>query len=207
MIYFLYQLNELVSMLEKLFGSKTRVSLLKLFCLNPGKQFYVREIERKTNCSYISVSNELKNLQEFGLLKSKLNGNQKNFWIDEQFLLYEDLQKIILKTEGVTKTIMDKFPALKNVDFLFIYGSFASGKAEVQSDLDLFIVGTAGYDDLIDIIVKNEKEIGRPINFTIYKPEDLVTRIKNQDSFILNVVKEPKIMLIGDENEFKALGT
>jgi predicted nucleotidyltransferase len=194
-------------MLEKLFGSKARVSLLTLFCLNPGKQFYVREIERKTNLSYISVSNELKNLQEFGLLKSKFNGNQKNFWIDEHFVLYEDLQKIILKTEGVTKTIMDTFSSLKNVDFLFIYGSFASGKANVQSDLDLFIVGNASYEELIDIIVKNEKEIGRPINFTIYKQEDLVTRIKNQDSFILNVVKEPKIMLIGDENEFKALGT
>jgi predicted nucleotidyltransferase len=194
-------------MLEKLFGSKARVSLLTLFCLNPGKQFYVREIERKTNLSYISVSNELKNLQDLGLLKSKFNGNQKNFWIDEHFVLYEDLQKIILKTEGVTKTIMDTFSSLKNVDFLFIYGSFASGKANVQSDLDLFIVGNASYDELIDIIVKNEKEIGRPINFTIYKQEDLVTRIKNQDSFIMNVVKEPKIMLIGDENEFKALGT
>ena len=194
-------------MLEKLFGSKARASLLTLFCLNPGKQFYVREIERKTNLSYISVSNELKNLQEFGLLKSKFNGKQKNFWIDEHFVLYEDLQKIILKTEGVTKTIMDKFSSLKNVDFLFIYGSFASVKANIQSDLDLFIVGNAGYDDLIDIIIKNENKIGRQINFTIYKQEDLVSRIKNQDSFIMNIVKEPKIMLIGDENEFKALGT
>jgi predicted nucleotidyltransferase len=207
MIYFLYQLNERVPMLEKLFGSKARASLLTFFCLNPGKQFYVREIERLTNLSYISVSNELKNLQEFGLLKSKFKGNQKNFWIDEHFVLYEELQKIILKTEGVTKTIMDTFSSLKNVDFLFIYGSFASGKANVQSDLDVFIVGNASYDEVIDIIVKNEKETGRQINFTMYKQEDLLSRIKNQDSFIMNVVNEPKIMLIGSENEFKALGT
>jgi len=194
-------------MLEKLFGSKARVSLLTLFCLNPKKQFYVREIERKTRLSYISVSNELKNLQEFGLLKSTFIGNQKHFWIDEQFPLYEDLQKIILKTEGVTKTIMDTFSSLKNVDFLFIYGSFASGKANVQSDLDLFIVGNVSHDDVIDMIVKKENEIGRPINFTIYKQEDLMSRIKNQDSFIMNIVNEPKIMLTGSENEFKALGT
>jgi predicted nucleotidyltransferase len=194
-------------MLEKLFGSKARVSLLTLFCLNPGKQFYVREIERKTNLSYISVSNELKNLQEFGLLKSTFKGNQKHFWIDEHFVLYEDLQKIILKTEGVTKTIMDTFSLLKNIDFLFIYGSFASGKANVQSDLDLFIVGNVSHDDVIDMIVKKENEIGRPINVTIYKQEDLMSRIKNQDSFIMNVIKEPKIMITGSENEFKALGT
>jgi len=194
-------------MLEKLFGSKARVSLLTFFCLNPGKQFYVREIERKTNLTYISVSNELKNLQEFGLLKSKFNGNQKNFWIDEHFILYEDLQKLILKTEGVSKTITDNFSSLKNIEFLFIYGSFASGKADVQSDLDLFVVGDISYDDFIDITVKNEKTIGRLINFTIYKHEDLITRIKNQDSFIMNVLKEPKIMIIGTENEFKTLGT
>ncbi len=190
-------------MLEKLFGSKARVSLLTFFCLNPGKQFYVREIERKTNLTYISVSNELKNLQEFGLLKSKFNGNQKNFWIDEHFILYEDLQKLILKTEGVSKTIIDNFSSLKNIEFLFIYGSFASGKADVQSDLDLFVVGDISYDDFIDITVKNEKTIGRLINFTIYKHEDLISRIKNQDSFIMNVLKEPKIMIIGTENEFK----
>jgi len=194
-------------MLEKLFGSKARVSLLTFFCLNPGKQFYVREIERKTNLTYISVSNELKNLQEFGLLKSKFNGNQKNFWIDEHFILYEDLQKLILKTEGVSKTITDNFSSLKNIEFLFIYGSFASGKADVQSDLDLFVVGDISYDDFIDITVKNEKTIGRLINFTIYKHEDLISRIKNQDSFIMNVLKEPKIMIIGTENEFKTLGT
>jgi len=194
-------------MLEKLFGSKARVSLLTFFYLNPGKQFYVREIERKTNLTYISVSNELKNLQEFGLLKSKFNGNQKNFWIDEHFILYEDLQKLILKTEGVSKTITDNFSSLKNIEFLFIYGSFASGKADVQSDLDLFVVGDISYDDFIDITVKNEKTIGRLINFTIYKHEDLISRIKNQDSFIMNVLKEPKIMIIGTENEFKTLGT
>ena len=134
-------------------------------------------------------------------------GNQKHFRINEQFLLYENLQTFILKTEGVAKTITDTFSLLKNADFLFIYGSFASGKANVQSDLDVFIVGNVSYDDVIDMIVKKENEIGRPINFTIYKQEDLVSRIKNQDSFIMNVLNEPKIMLTGNEHEFKALGT
>lgn len=84
-------------------------------------------------------------------------GNQKHFRIDEQFLLYEDLQTLILKTEGVTKTITDTFSLLKNADFLFIYGSFASGKANVQSDLDVFIVGNVSYDDVIDMIVKKRE--------------------------------------------------
>jgi len=194
-------------MLESIFGSKTRVSLLTLFCLNPGKQYYIREISRIINTTYVVVSAELKNLEKFGLLKSKLDGNQKYYRVDEQFFLYEDLQKLVLKTEGVIKTLKDELAILKNIDFLFVYGSFASGKANAQSDIDLFIVGNLNYDDLIEVIGKNEKKIGRPINFTIYKKEELTTRIQNQDSFIMNVINAPKIPLIGNENEFNSLGT
>lgn len=153
------------------------------------------------------VSVELQNLEAFGLLKSKVDGSQKYYWIDEQFFLYEDFQKLILKTEGVIKTLKDELSILQNIDFLFVYGSFASGKANSQSDIDLFIVGNLNYENLIEVIGKNEKKLERPINFTIYKKEELITRIQNQDSFVLNVINSPKILLIGNENEFNSLGT
>jgi predicted nucleotidyltransferase len=194
-------------MLESVFGSKTRVSLFTLFCLNPGKKYYIREISRIINTTYGVVSAELQNLETFGLLKSKVDGSQKYYWIDEQFFLYEDFQKLVLKTEGVIKTLKDELSILQNIDFLFVYGSFASGKANAQSDIDLFIVGNLNYEDLIEAIGKNEKKLERPINFTIYKKEELITRIQNQDSFVLNVINSPKIPLIGNENEFNSLGT
>jgi hypothetical protein len=36
-------------MLERLFGSRTRVKLLRLFLTNPGVEFFVREISRKVD--------------------------------------------------------------------------------------------------------------------------------------------------------------
>ena len=56
--------------IEALFGSKTRVKLLNLFLTNPDKSFYVREITRLIDEQVNSVRRELKNLEEFKVVKS-----------------------------------------------------------------------------------------------------------------------------------------
>jgi hypothetical protein len=45
-------------MIEQLFGSKTRVKLLKLFFSNPNRSFYVREITRTIDEQINSVRRE-----------------------------------------------------------------------------------------------------------------------------------------------------
>lgn len=57
-------------MLIKLFGSKARVSILKLFLLNPNDKFYVRQLSRRLSLQVNSASRELENLENLGLLSS-----------------------------------------------------------------------------------------------------------------------------------------
>ncbi|MFA6171730.1 MAG: helix-turn-helix domain-containing protein [Patescibacteria group bacterium] len=59
-------------MLTKLFGSKARVSILKLFFLNPKEKFYVRQIARRLGLQVNAAKRELDNLEKLGLLKSQL---------------------------------------------------------------------------------------------------------------------------------------
>lgn len=59
-------------MLIKLFGSKSRVSILKLFLLNPNDKFYVRQLSRRLGLQVNSASRELDNLENLGLLASNL---------------------------------------------------------------------------------------------------------------------------------------
>ena len=62
-------------MLQKLFTSKTRVKLLTLFMMNPGREMYVREIARNTEENINAIRRELANLEGIGLLKSERRGN------------------------------------------------------------------------------------------------------------------------------------
>ena len=57
-------------MLGKLFGSKARVKILKLFLLHPDQKYYIREIARDLKLQLNSVRRELENLEAFGLLTS-----------------------------------------------------------------------------------------------------------------------------------------
>lgn len=62
-------------MLEKLFGSVSRVKLLKIFLLNPDKKYYIRQLARDLKLQVNSVRRELSNLEEFGLLSSDDNNS------------------------------------------------------------------------------------------------------------------------------------
>ena len=60
-------------MLGKLFGSKARVKILKLFLFHPDEKYYIRQIARDLKVQLNSVRRELENLEQFGLLISNPN--------------------------------------------------------------------------------------------------------------------------------------
>ena len=189
-------------MLQKLFTSKTRVKLLILFMMNPGREMYVREIARTTKENINAIRRELANLEGIGLLKSERRGNMKYYVINKKMPIYNELASIILKTEGVAKELQDSITEI-GVDAAFIYGSFASGEAGVDSDIDVFIIGEVVADNLIIKIREVEKKLSREINYVLFTAKEFEEREKSKDPFVLNVLREPKIMLIGDLSDLR----
>jgi predicted nucleotidyltransferase len=185
--------------MESIFGSKSRVKLLTLFLLNPGKRYYVREVERLTKENINSIRRELKNLETIGLLKSERRGNQIYYNVNEAMSIYPELRDIFLKTQGAVETLKEKISDLKGVNTAFIYGSYAKGEAGPDSDIDIIIIGRVNEDDLIMKIRDVEKRLNREINYVLYTPPELQTRKAKKDPFIKNVLNDEKIMILGEE--------
>lgn len=183
-------------MLEALISSRTRVRLLTLFLLNPKSEFYVREIVRKTGENINAVRRELNNLESFGLLVGKRKGNQQYYSVNTGHFLYPELQKIVLKTEGIAD-LLKRGLAGEEIACMFIYGSYAHGTAGEKSDIDLFIVGSIDEDRLIPVIHACEQETGREINYTLMTPAELEQKKSGQDPFVKNVMNEEKIVICG----------
>ena len=55
-------------MLESLFGSRTRVKLLRLFMSHPDQRWFVRELTRVVQEQINSVRRELDHLEHLGLI-------------------------------------------------------------------------------------------------------------------------------------------
>ena len=184
-------------MLEAIISSKTRVKLLTLFLMSPGRDYYIREIGRLTGENINAVRRELANLESFGLIRGERKGNQQYYTVNQDFFLYEDLQKLVLKTEGIARVIRERLTGLPGIQCMFIYGSFAKGTAGQKSDIDLFIVGGVDEDRLIPLVHECEQTSGREINYTLMSPAEFSKRKKDRDPFVKNVMLEEKILITG----------
>jgi len=97
-------------MIEQLFGSKTRVKLLKLFFSNPNRSFYVREITRIVDEQINSVRRELANLLSLGLITSDSSNNKLYYEVDQKYEYFSELQSMFseIASEQDTAGVADK---------------------------------------------------------------------------------------------------
>jgi predicted nucleotidyltransferase len=194
-----------MAIMHKLFSSKVRIELLNTFFLHPEKSFYLRELERITGEDYKNVSTELKNLESLGLLASRKSGNLKYFQVNSGFLIYPELKSIFFKVRGAPGLLKQALSDDKDVEYAFIYGSFAAGTENDKSDIDLMVVGEMALETLLKRLREPEKRLGRDINPSLFQISEMKQRMKDQDPFIGRLIAEPKIMLIGNEDDLRRL--
>lgn len=193
-------------MLKNLFSSEVRILLLNQFLLNEDSEFYLRQLSNQFSLSPRQVSLELQNLQKIGLIKKRVSGNLHNFSINKQHPIFHDLKSIFLKTVGL-KDVLFKYLAdyKERIDFSFLYGSMAKGNATAESDIDLMIIGDLGSRQLSGIMLKAGNELRREINYSIFSPDEFKTRLAKNDHFVSRIIKDEKLFILGDVNEFERL--
>lgn len=189
--------------IERIFGSRTRAKALSWFYMHSDESFFVRQIAIILKEDSTNLSRELASLEKVGILSSTRQGNLKYFRANKECSFFNELKGLILKTVGVIGEIKAAIEELTGIKYAFVYGSFAKGEENADSDLDLIIIGDVDFDKLDSLISKFEKMSGRTINHIIYDHKEFLSKKKAKDGFITDVLKDKKIMLAGDERELK----
>lgn len=193
-------------MLTELFSSQARVDILKLFLLNPADNFYQREIAVNCHLPIRAVQREVQRLEKIGLVFKSKRGNRNYYQVDRSVSIFEELKSIFLKTAGLGDVLKDSLKEqIEEIAIAFIYGSYAKHKETASSDLDLFIIGTIEPKKVSTILAKAKSSLKREINFSVYSMEEYRQKEKRGNHFITTLTKEPKIFLIGNENELRGL--
>lgn len=178
-----------------LIGSKLRQKILTYFFTNPEKNFYVRELARFLEKDYSNLAKELTKLEKEGIFESELRGKTKYYRLNKNYHLYKQLKEIIFKTTGVEGGIKKELEKLKNINQAFVFGSFARGNADSQSDIDLLIIGAPDSEQLTEKISRLEDGFSREINYIVMKESEFKKK-KNKDPFLVDVFKNKTIKLI-----------
>ena len=187
--------------ITKIFRSKAKQAIFRLYFTNPEKRFYLRELERELSTPVSMLRKELIALEKEGLFSSSKQGNLLYYSLNKEYALYNEIKTIVFKTIGIQGTLAKTLLPLKNIGVAFIYGSYAKDASNAKSDVDLFIIGNPDEDILIEKINTLEKSLKREINYSIYSRVDFEKKKKQKDSFIGDIIKNKKIFLIGGKND------
>jgi len=191
-------------MLNKLFSSKTRVEILKLFLFNTNNSFYQRQISNLTAQSIRGVQREVDKLNRIGLIERSIQGNRIYYKVNKKCPIVEDLKNIFFKSVGIAEVLKDNFKE-KGIKVAFIYGSYAKGEESLLSDIDLMVIGDISSKELSSILSKPKKELMREINYVVFSLNEFINKAMRKDHFINSVLKDKKIYIIGSEDELKRL--
>ena len=185
--------------------TKNRAELLKLFFTNPDRAFYMQEIGRILEKKPGIFQRTLNNLVSEGILESEYKANARYFKVNRSYPLFKELKNIVFKTVGIKGSIGDVLKEAGGIKMAFIYGSYAKAKENYLSDIDIIIIGTPNEDELVKKLDKLEEKLQRDINYKLYALNEFKKDARESEPFVLEVLKDKKIMIIGDEDELRKI--
>lgn len=180
-------------MLEQLFGSRTRVKLLRIFLINPETDYFVRELTRKIKERINSVRRELSNLESIGLIVAHEGKQRKYYRIDKDFILFPELRSLLLKSQlTVERNLAKRLQQVGQISFLALTGIFTDVKS-VQTDI--LIVGKVNRAKLQRMISGFQKDIDKKIRYTIMSRKEFEYRNDLTDKFLYSILENKKIVI------------
>jgi predicted nucleotidyltransferase len=188
-----------------LFG-QTRGRILACLYDKPDADFFVRQLARHINVSVGTVQRELVTLTSSGLILREDRENQVFYRANQAHPVFAEMRSLLAKTAGVFHLLENALtPLVKDIEFAFVYGSFARGEEKAESDVDLLVVGETTLDDLLTQLSPVERSLRRPINPTIYAREELRTKLHSGNHFLRAIQSAQLTFLVGNEDEFRAI--
>ncbi len=186
--------------------SNTQQRVLAFLFGQPERSFFATELIGLAGGGSGAVQRELKRLEESGLATVTRLGNRKHYQANPQSPIFAELCGIVQKTVGLAEPLRAALsPFAKQIAAAFVYGSVAKRSDTAHSDIDLMVVSDSlEYADLYAALEQVATAIGRTINPTIYTRQELSRRVKQKNAFVVRVLAQPRVWLLGDEHELTA---
>ena len=183
-------------MYNKLNITENTLQVLSQFTNGFDREYHIREVGKLLKISPRTAQLILEDLENKGVIESKMRGRIKSYKqrINEvskrYFVFVEQYKSIVLIEQNlVVKEIIEKIsPHITGMGVVF--GSYAKGIANKESDLDIFIAGE--YDQ--QEIKRISKNYGIEISVKCY-PLKIFEKNLHQDIFLKEIVKNHVVFL------------
>lgn len=181
--------------LAKLFGSPTRLKLLRLFLFNDDLSFTMAEAAFRTKVTKDQARKELAALASMDLLRKKSVKGSATYTVNQRFPYFEALQSFIRSTTNLSDAAMVRSLRRSGTVRLVVLSGLFTGAVETK--VDLLVVGDKLAERPLESSVRAlEAELGREIRFASFTTEDFKYRRGVYDRLLRDIFDFPHRILL-----------
>ncbi|MEK6903669.1 MAG: nucleotidyltransferase domain-containing protein [Nanoarchaeota archaeon] len=187
-------------MYDKINITENSLQVLALFTNGFERDYYIREVEKVLDISPRTAQLMLEDLENKGILESKKRGKIKSYTLrlnehTNRYLLFVEQYKALafLEKSLIVKEMIEKItPYIQGVGVIF--GSYAKGLENKESDLDVFIAGSYNKEE----VKKVSKNFGINISVKCY-PMKVFEKNVGKDILLKEIAKTHIIIANGEK--------
>jgi DNA-binding Lrp family transcriptional regulator len=177
-------------MYNKINITENGLQIISLFTNGFDREYYIREVGKLLKISPRTAQLILEDLENKGIIESKVRGKIKSYKLkinelSNRYLTFVEQYKSIAFMEKnlLVKEVIEKIsPFIDGIGIIF--GSYAKGVSNKESDLDIFIAGNYEKEE----IKKVSRNLGIEISIKCYPLKTFENNV-NQDILLKEVLK------------------
>ena len=178
-----------------LLRSETQAGLLERLLLHPEDSYTVASLANQLGVTDMSVRRELHRMIDAGIVEREVIGRQSVFRASAASPLFEPLRELVERSVGAEALIRDVVERIDRVESAAIFGSWARGEVDAQSDIDLLVVGDFDYTAMVTELLALQERTGREINVVSMRPHELDEQ--RESGFVREIMSAPMRVLVG----------
>lgn len=196
-----------LDILGRLFGSMTRVKLMKFFLLNQELPISIEDLALRLRVKPKLIKADLVELSKVGMIKAKVvtktvqtarTSKKKKYpgYIAlKEFTLSEPLRSLLVDAAGThIPDLLPRFAKVGKIALFIVSGIFLHDN---DRTMDLMIVGDRLERKAIDRKIKElEAEIGKELRYAIFETEEFMYRLSMYDKLLRDMLDYPHEKLI-----------
>ena len=202
--------------LAKLFGSSSRVKIIRLFLLNPEEVLELKSIFSRAKVLPQSGRREIFLLKTIGLIRPKsdsvaiaVKGKKGKFkkkrisgWIlNELFPLMIGLKNFILDSAPLSRDqLLKRLQKAGRMKLIILSGIFGQENSGTNR-IDILVVGDALKKGVLERAIKEiEAEVGKELVYASFSTQDFLYRLGMYDKFIRDILDYPHEKILNKLN-------
>ena len=159
------------------------LEILTVFTDYADERYNISKIARKIKRSHVTLLPHLDELEKNQILKSLLNGRNKEFTINKESILTRNFIEMtenykvfkLLKKETLLKKIVQEICNKKTNAIIIIFGSYVKGGYNKESDIDIAYIGSES-EDRNRIFKEISQVYGKEINVKYISEKGICNR-------------------------------